>query len=194
MFSTGYGMHLPTALLVTAVFMSSSYVEADNRDHLPTTNHELEHVQATQDANERGTSAGSAGTPAPTHSRKPAQGSAAVQSKNHHLILSGDQEVPVVNTAARGKVSVTIGADKTVIGGVTTTAMQATAAHIHNAAVGNNGPVVITLHKDGQHSWLVPADCVLTDAQYRSFKAGELYINVHSVAHEAGEIRTQLMP
>lgn len=181
-------------MLVAAVFISSPYVAADNRDHLPTTNHELEHVQATQDANERGTSAGSAGNPAPAHPREPAQGAAAGLTKHHHLILSGDQEVPVVNTAVRGKASITIGADKTVTGGVTTTAMQATAAHIHNAAVGKNGPVVITLHKDGQHGWLVPADCVLTDAQYSSFKAGELYINVHSATHEAGEIRTQLMP
>ena len=110
------------------------------------------------------------------------------------MILSGDQEVPPVNTAARGKASITIAADKTVVGGVTAIGMQATAAHIHLAAVGKNGPVVITLTKDGQHGWLVPVDCVLTDAQYTGFKAGELYINVHSAAQEAGEIRTQLMP
>ena len=185
---------LVTAAMASAVFMSSPYVQADNRDHLPVTNHQVENAQAQQDADKPGPSAGSAGMPAPAHQRESSKGSRTGLSKNHHLILSGDQEVPPVTTAARGKASITIAADKTVVGGVTTTGMQATAAHIHLAAVGKNGPVVITLTKDGQHGWLVPVDCELTDAQYASFKAGELYINVHSAAHEAGEVRTQLMP
>lgn len=194
MFSTGSGSHLSRALLVSAVFMISPYVAADDRDHLPASNHQLENARAQQEADKPGTSAGSAGMPAPAHQRESSQGSHTGLGKNHHLILSGDQEVPPVTTAARGKASITIAADKTVVGGVTTTGMQATAAHIHLAAVGKNGPVVITLTKDGQHGWLVPVDCVLTDAQYASFKAGDLYINVHSAAHEAGEVRAQLMP
>jgi hypothetical protein len=35
---------------------------------------------------------------------------------------------------------------------------------------------------------------MLTDAQYKSYKAGELYVNVHSDAYKGGEIRGQLMP
>ena len=34
----------------------------------------------------------------------------------------------------------------------------------------------------------------LTDAQYEAFKAGNLYVNVHSDANKGGEIRGQLRP
>ena len=38
------------------------------------------------------------------------------------------------------------------------------------------------------------AGAKLTDAQYDSFKAGNLYVNVHSAANKGGEIRAQLKP
>jgi len=34
----------------------------------------------------------------------------------------------------------------------------------------------------------------LTEAQMRSYKAGQLYVNVHSAANKGGEIRGQLEP
>ena len=34
---------------------------------------------------------------------------------------------------------------------------------------------------------------MLTDAQYASFKSGDLYVNVHSAQHPTGEIRGQLL-
>jgi len=33
----------------------------------------------------------------------------------------------------------------------------------------------------------------LTEAQYESYKAGKLYVNVHSAANPGGEIRGQIM-
>ena len=110
------------------------------------------------------------------------------------VTLSGSQEVPPVSTAASGRGTITVGADKSVSGSVTTTGVNATAAHIHMAAMGQNGPVIVPLTKTADGVWSVPAGAKLTDAQYDAFKAGNLYVNVHSDANKGGEIRGQLKP
>ena len=110
------------------------------------------------------------------------------------LTLSGAQEVPPVTTAATGSGTITIGADGSVSGSVTTTGVAATAAHIHEAPAGKNGPIIIPLTKTSDNVWTVPPGAKLTDAQYQSFKAGNLYVNVHSAANKGGEIRGQLKP
>jgi hypothetical protein len=69
-----------------------------------------------------------------------------------------------------------------------------TVAHIHVGAPGQSGPPIITLSKGGDGAWSVPAGSILTDEQYASFKAGNLYVNVHSAEHKPGEIRDQLKP
>jgi hypothetical protein len=110
------------------------------------------------------------------------------------VVLSGDQEVPAVETSATGSGSITVNTDKTVSGSVTTYGIVGTMAHIHEAAPGENGSVVIPLKQIAPNIWSVPADAKLTDAQYKSFEAGDLYVNVHSQAHPGGEIRGQLKP
>jgi hypothetical protein len=108
--------------------------------------------------------------------------------------LTGDQEVPAVTTQAKGTGKITIADDKSVSGSVKTTGVAGIMAHIHEAPVGKNGPPLITLEKKGDDEWAVPAGAKLSDAQYESFKAGNLYVNVHSAEHRGGEIRTQLKP
>jgi len=108
------------------------------------------------------------------------------------VMLSGDKEVPAVKTAAQGSGTVTVNADMSVSGSITTTGVAATMAHIHQGAAGANGPVVIPLTKNGDNGWTVPATAKLTEAQYAAYKAGDLYINVHSAEHKSGEIRGQL--
>jgi len=108
--------------------------------------------------------------------------------------LTGGEEVPAVTTSASGSGTITIGDDHSVSGSVTTTGVAGTAAHIHMAAAGQNGPVIVPLTKSGDTGWAVPAGAKLTDPQYDAFKAGNLYVNVHSAAHPAGEIRSQLKP
>jgi CHRD domain len=110
------------------------------------------------------------------------------------VTLSGDQEVPAVKTAGAGTGMISVAADKSVSGSVTTTGVAGTMAHIHEAAPGKNGPVVIPLSKSGESTWSVPAGAKLTDAQFNSFKAGNLYVNVHSAASPGGEVRGQLKP
>ena len=106
--------------------------------------------------------------------------------------LTGAQEVPANNSTATGTGKISVAADKSVSGTIKTTGMSGTMAHIHEAAAGKNGPPIITLEKSGDDSWSVPAGAKLTDEQYSSFKAGNLYVNVHSADHKGGEIRTQL--
>jgi hypothetical protein len=106
--------------------------------------------------------------------------------------LTGAQEVPPVNTTASGTSLITISADKTVDGSVRTTNLNGTAAHIHLAAPGQNGPVIMTLIKTGEGVWSVPPSAMLTSAQYDAYIGGNLYVNVHSAANPGGEIRAQL--
>jgi len=110
------------------------------------------------------------------------------------VMLSGSQEVPPVTSSGSGSGTISIRDDKTVSGSVTTTGVTATMAHIHNGAAGKNGPVVIPLTKTGDNGWAIPPGAKLTDAQYTAFKAGDLYVNVHSAQHQGGEIRGQLKP
>jgi CHRD domain len=108
--------------------------------------------------------------------------------------LSGSQEVPPVTTQASGTSTITVAADKSVSGTVTTTGITATAAHIHMAAMGQNGPVIVPLAKTGDNVWSPAPAAKLTDPQYDAYKAGNLYVNVHSADNKGGEIRAQLKP
>jgi CHRD domain len=108
--------------------------------------------------------------------------------------LTGSQEVPQVDTQATATSSIAVADDMSVTGSVTVSGIDATMAHIHEGAVGVSGPPIVTLVKTSETEWSVPAHTKLTPAQYQSFKAGELYVNVHSAAHKGGEIRLQLKP
>ncbi|HEY8537894.1 MAG TPA: CHRD domain-containing protein [Steroidobacteraceae bacterium] len=119
---------------------------------------------------------------------------ASVVAAEVQVTLSGSEEVPAVETSATGTGTITVNDDKTVSGSIKTTGVEGIAAHIHLAAPGKNGPPIVTLVKSGDDTWVVPEGTKLTDEQYASFKAGELYVNVHSAAHKAGEIRGQLKP
>ena len=110
------------------------------------------------------------------------------------VTLSGQNEIPPATTSATGTGTLTVGPDKSVSGKVTISGMAATVAHIHEAAAGANGAIIIPLTKASDNVWVVPAGARLTDAQFESFKAGKLYFNIHSEAHKSGEIRGQIKP
>ncbi len=110
------------------------------------------------------------------------------------LKLTGDQEVPANASTAVGTGNITVAADGAVSGSVTAPTLQAMAAHIHVGAAGVNGPVIIPLTGGPGGVWSVPAGAKLTAEQMDAYKAGNLYVNVHTPEHKGGEIRTQLKP
>jgi len=110
------------------------------------------------------------------------------------VTLSGSEEVPPVMTSGSGTGTITVGEDGSVSGSVTTSGVNGVAAHIHLGARGKNGPVIVPLAKTGDSIWSVPAGAKLSPAQYSAYKAGDLYVNVHSPTHKGGEVRGQLMP
>jgi hypothetical protein len=116
------------------------------------------------------------------------------QAGETKVTLSGASEVPPVTTSASGKGMIDVGSNKSVSGSITTTGIAGIAAHIHEAAAGKNGQVIIPLTKTSDNVWSVPAGAKFTDAQYKAYEAGDLYVNVHSDAHKDGEIRGQLKP
>ena len=109
------------------------------------------------------------------------------------VTLTGEQETPPIKSPGTGMGTISVDADKSVHGSVTTKGIDGMAAHIHEAPAGKAGPVVIPLEKKGD-TYSVPEGAKLTDAQFASFKAGNLYVNVHTAAHKDGELRGQLKP
>ena len=114
-------------------------------------------------------------------------------SSTVNLTLSGTEEVPPISVSGSGTGSFTIGSDGSVAGSVSTTGVQGTAAHIHQGARGQNGPVIVPLSKNGD-TYAAAAGAKLTEAQMQAFKAGNLYVNVHTAQNKGGEVRAQLRP
>lgn len=110
--------------------------------------------------------------------------------------LSGSEEVPSVNTSAQGKAWLRISSDKKLYSRVTITNNEPNdpfiMAHIHRAAIGQNGPVIFTLansSSDFNRSKVYNLD----QASYGTIiNDSRLYVNAHSQFFAAGKIRGQI--
>jgi hypothetical protein len=118
-------------------------------------------------------------------------------------VLSGAAEKPTaVTTNASGNATVTLEDKKLKVeGNFTGLSGNATAAHIHGPADENGtaGPLC-NLNVPTATSGTITegtgagtcGDMTLTDAQIADFEAGRTYVNIHTGANPAGEIRGQL--
>jgi hypothetical protein len=116
--------------------------------------------------------------------------------------LSGDQEAPPVTTGASGTATATLtGSTLEVEGSFSDlesdlNPVQGSPAHVHQAAPGDNGPIVgnVDVDSSDQRSGTLSGSIELTAAQQQAFRDGLLYVNVHTVDHPGGEIRGQFEP
>jgi len=114
-----------------------------------------------------------------------------------HARLSGDEEVPSIDSAASGLAAVTLDetASRVTIHVNTRAIDDASNAHLHGGYGGVTGGVEVGLTQDGTNPahWFAEEES-LTPAQLDALLAGATYVNVHSPAHPAGEIRGQVIP
>ena len=111
--------------------------------------------------------------------------------------LSGEQEVPPVQTDATGKAALTIDTEEQTLAiHVNTMGLDtANASHIHREAAGANGPISIGLMQDPDNVRHWFAENVELDASdMEDLNSGYYYVNVHSPEHPPGEIRGQVLP
>lgn len=114
--------------------------------------------------------------------------------------LKGLSEVPAVSTPAKGLAVFGLSDDDSTL---SVNAIfeglkdSITAAHLHSAAAGANGPVVVNLTEgiSGNSVFGKVVIGKLTDANafLDALVKGNVYLNVHTRAHASGEIRGQLL-
>lgn len=120
--------------------------------------------------------------------------------------LSGAEEVPPVDTGARGRVVLLARVGSIEHRLIVSNAREIVAAHIHCGALGENGPVGVTLFEGGPvtvngtltHGPILAPD-IGNGCGWRNVGdivaaavGGNAYVNVHTTAHPGGEIRGQL--
>ncbi len=110
--------------------------------------------------------------------------------------LSGDAQVPPVQTMGQGVAQVWLNKDT---GGLrwkvdySGLSGPATAAHFHGPAdVASNGPVVVPFKSPLTYP-TIEGEATITPAQVQDLLAGRWYINIHTAKNPGGEIRGQVV-
>ncbi len=109
--------------------------------------------------------------------------------------VSGVQEVPAVNTAAKGLFTVFIEEDYstiTVNGIVDSLSGPITICHIHDGVAGVSGPVIISLTSKIIGNRIYGKVTGVSKANIKKLLTGGAYFNVHTAKNPGGEIRGQI--
>ncbi len=136
-------------------------------------------------------------------------------TRNFRAQLAGDDEVPAVETNARGLATFQLDKAGTELSYrlIVANIEDVSMAHIHMAPAGENGPVVVWLYPaGGPPPELIPGrfDGVLAESTTTAddlvgplagasldelvsvIRDGNAYVNVHTSSHPAGEVRGQI--
>jgi CHRD domain len=107
--------------------------------------------------------------------------------------LKASNEVPPGNSKASGSVTLTYDSASKKLswkGSYSGLSGPATAAHFHGPApAGKNAGVMIPINPHGPS---FDGSATLNDAQANALMGGNMYVNIHTAAHKAGEIRGQV--
>jgi hypothetical protein len=121
---------------------------------------------------------------------------ASAATVNYSARLSGHSEVPKTTSKGTGKLDATFDTQTKAFNYTLTfdgLSGPATAAHIHGPATRKeNAGVVAPLGGKGPKS-PVTGSVTLTDDQVKALRSAKLYVNVHTAANPAGEIRGQII-
>lgn len=113
---------------------------------------------------------------------------------NFKASLSGKSEVPPNTTAGTGSVTASYDTDSKKLtwkGSYSGLTGPASAAHFHGPAPsGKNAGVMVPISPNGPS---FEGSATLNDAQAKALMDGDMYVNVHTAANKAGEIRGQLV-
>jgi hypothetical protein len=115
------------------------------------------------------------------------------ETVNLKAVLKGSNEVPPNDSKATGSVALTFDtASKKLVwkGSYSDLSGPAAAAHFHTGEAGKNGGVTLAI--PGADKTSFEGEATLTDAQAADLMAGKLYVNVHTAANKAGELRGQV--
>lgn len=102
----------------------------------------------------------------------------------------GAQEVPPNGSAAAASGTFVVNPNRSITYSVASTGLTGTDAHIHVGAPGSPGGILFGL-SPGPTAWAGTTP-PMTEAQYASFQKGGMYLNIHTAAFPAGEIRGQI--
>lgn len=113
---------------------------------------------------------------------------------NFTATINGASEVPSNASTATGTATAVFNNDTKILTcSVTFTGVTATNAHIHKGAAGVSGGVIFPFTAPFTSPLNLTTATPLTQAQEDDLKANLYYVNIHSAAFPAGEIRGQLI-
>jgi hypothetical protein len=111
------------------------------------------------------------------------------------FVLDGAQQVPPVSTGASGSATVTVDRNVNLVmvsGDYSGMTGNVTGAHLHGPGyVGQNAGIFVSLNHTGGTSGTFSASAFVNDAILYQVLTGFTYVNVHTAAFGAGEVRGQ---